>query len=32
MGMDLFYGGYLIYGCLVNIFGKWFKVYYYGVS
>lgn len=31
MGLDLNLGGYLIYGLLVNMLGKWFNVVSYGV-
>lgn len=32
MGMDLSHGGHLTHGSPVNVSGKWFKVYHYGVS
>lgn len=31
MGMDLSHGGHLTHGSPVNVSGKWFKVYHYGV-
>ncbi len=32
MGMDLSHGGHLTHGSPVNVSGKWFNVYHYGVS
>ncbi|UZQ55140.1 serine hydroxymethyltransferase [Trichothermofontia sichuanensis B231] len=32
LGMDLSHGGHLTHGSPVNVSGKWFKVYQYGVS
>ena len=32
MGMDLSHGGHLTHGSPVNVSGKWFKVFHYGVS
>ncbi|MGE5659400.1 MAG: serine hydroxymethyltransferase [Actinomycetota bacterium] len=32
MGMDLSHGGHLTHGSPVNVSGKWFQVFHYGVS
>lgn len=32
MGMSFVYGGYLMYGLLVNMLGKWFNVVSYGLN
>ena len=32
MGMDLSHGGHLTHGSPVNVSGKWFKAFHYGVS
>ena len=32
MGMDLSHGGHLTHGSHINVSGKWFQAYHYGVS
>lgn len=32
LGMSFVYGGYLIYGLLVNFLGKYYNVIFYGID